>query len=140
MSAKQPPHLVIVGAGLEFERQLGFTDFTPKILAYWQSLYKKHSLERHAKFQTSVHEAEWDEERQVWRVTLRKEKTGKYMEEMIDGISVEDFGKFKGDVWHSAEWRHDVDLKNKTVAVVGNGCSGLFLLCRYVPKDSGMST
>ncbi|KAJ3731159.1 hypothetical protein DFJ43DRAFT_1139404 [Lentinula guzmanii] len=80
MSAKQP-HLVIVGAGISVR---GFTDFTPQIFAYWQSLYKKHGLERHTKFQTSVHEAEWDEERQVWRVTLRKEKTGKYMEEMID--------------------------------------------------------
>ncbi|KAJ3799800.1 hypothetical protein GGU11DRAFT_743029 [Lentinula aff. detonsa] len=64
----------------------------PKILAYWQSLYKKHDLERHAKFQTSVHEAEWDEERQVWRVTLRKEKTGKYMEELIDACFMNGLG------------------------------------------------
>jgi cation diffusion facilitator CzcD-associated flavoprotein CzcO len=31
--------------------------------------------------------------------------------------------KFCGDVWHSARWRHDVELKGKRVGVIGNGCS-----------------
>ena len=30
---------------------------------------------------------------------------------------------FKGVLWHSAQWRHDVDLKGKRVGVIGNGCS-----------------
>ncbi|KAJ3765499.1 hypothetical protein FB446DRAFT_760292 [Lentinula raphanica] len=114
----------------------------PQILSYWESLYRKHGLEPHTKFQTSVHEAEWDADRQLWRITLKDERTGEVMKEVVEacfmiyglggfmapkypkGISVEDIEKFKGDVWHSAEWRHDVDLKNKRVAVVGNGCSG----------------
>ncbi|KAJ3993536.1 hypothetical protein F5050DRAFT_1577417 [Lentinula boryana] len=136
-----PCHLYSLSSDLNPDWSSHFAT-QPQILAYLQSLYRKHGLQRHTKFQTSVHEAEWNEERQVWRVTLRNEKMGKIMEEVIDacfliyglggfmapkypkGISVEDFGRFKGDVWHSAEWRHDVDLKNKTVAVVGNGCSG----------------
>lgn len=31
--------------------------------------------------------------------------------------------KFKGDLFHAARWKHDVDLKGKTVGVIGNGCS-----------------
>ena len=30
---------------------------------------------------------------------------------------------FHGEIFHSAEWRHDVILKNKRVGVIGNGCS-----------------
>ena len=32
-------------------------------------------------------------------------------------------GRFKGMTWHSARWRHDVELKGKRVGVIGNGCS-----------------
>lgn len=30
---------------------------------------------------------------------------------------------FHGELWHSARWRHDVELKGKRVGVIGNGCS-----------------
>lgn len=30
---------------------------------------------------------------------------------------------FRGLCWHSAQWRHDVELKGKRVGVIGNGCS-----------------
>ena len=30
---------------------------------------------------------------------------------------------FRGVAWHSARWRHDVDLSGKRVGVIGNGCS-----------------
>lgn len=31
--------------------------------------------------------------------------------------------KFHGEIFHSARWRYDVDLKDKDVIVVGTGCS-----------------
>jgi cation diffusion facilitator CzcD-associated flavoprotein CzcO len=31
--------------------------------------------------------------------------------------------KFSGEIFHSARWRYDVDLKDKNVVVVGTGCS-----------------
>jgi cation diffusion facilitator CzcD-associated flavoprotein CzcO len=34
-----------------------------------------------------------------------------------------DSSKFRGVTWHSARWRHDVDLKGKRIGVIGNGCS-----------------
>ena len=32
--------------------------------------------------------------------------------------------KFEGQIFHSARWKYDVDLKDKEVVVVGTGCSG----------------
>ena len=37
---------------------------------------------------------------------------------------------FQGDVFHSARWNHDVDLKDKDVVVVGTGCSA----AQFVPQ------
>ncbi|QDS74169.1 hypothetical protein FKW77_001772 [Venturia effusa] len=37
---------------------------------------------------------------------------------------------FKGDVFHSARWNHNVDFNNKDVVVVGTGCSA----AQFVPR------
>ncbi|KIK69793.1 hypothetical protein GYMLUDRAFT_79861 [Collybiopsis luxurians FD-317 M1] len=113
----------------------------PEILAYWESIWRRHNLSRHTKFETSVYESVWDEAAQVYNVTLRDESTGK-MSVVSANFVIYGLGGFmapqypktvpleqvkiftKGAVWHSAEWRHDVELKNKRVAVIENGCSG----------------
>lgn len=41
----------------------------------------------------------------------------------IDGIDT-----YLGPLFHSARWRHDVDLEGKRVAVIGTGCSAVQLL------------
>lgn len=38
--------------------------------------------------------------------------------------------KFQGEIFHSARWRYDVDLKDKDVVVVGTGCSA----AQFVPR------
>ncbi|KAH8665838.1 hypothetical protein BGZ60DRAFT_378619 [Tricladium varicosporioides] len=37
--------------------------------------------------------------------------------------------QFEGQIFHSARWRHDIDLKDKDVIVVGTGCSA----AQFVP-------
>lgn len=37
---------------------------------------------------------------------------------------------FKGEMFHSARWRYDIDLKDKDVVVVGTGCSA----AQFVPR------
>jgi cation diffusion facilitator CzcD-associated flavoprotein CzcO len=38
--------------------------------------------------------------------------------------------KFQGDIFHSARWKYDIDLKDKNVVVVGTGCSA----AQFVPR------
>ena len=40
---------------------------------------------------------------------------------------------FEGDVFHSADWDHDVDLEGKRVAVIGTGASAI----QFVPEIAG---
>jgi cation diffusion facilitator CzcD-associated flavoprotein CzcO len=37
---------------------------------------------------------------------------------------------FKGEIFHSARWRYDIDLKDKNVVVIGTGCSA----AQFVPR------
>lgn len=41
---------------------------------------------------------------------------------------------FRGEVFHSARWRHDIDLSGKRVAVVGTGASAIQLVPAIVPQ------
>lgn len=41
---------------------------------------------------------------------------------------------FRGPVFHSARWRHDVDLKGKRVAVIGNGCSACVVVVAQISQ------
>lgn len=47
-----------------------------------------------------------------------------------------DFAAFKGSVFHSAQWDHSVDLRDKDVVVIGNGCTCAALDLSPVTHDS----
>jgi hypothetical protein len=42
--------------------------------------------------------------------------------------------RFRGPHFHSARWRHDVDLAGKSVAVVGNAASAIQLIPQIAPR------
>lgn len=110
----------------------------PEILSYWKGLWRKYHLEEHTVLNTSVISAEWDDLTQLYHVVTEDHSTGKqdsfeaqvmiyangaFKEPLFphDLPGVEDF---KGLALHSARWSKSVSLKDKKVAVIGNGCSG----------------
>jgi cation diffusion facilitator CzcD-associated flavoprotein CzcO len=108
----------------------------PEILAYMRGVVDKYGLRSHCRFLTSVEKAEWDAGANVWRIETRDVRTGeKQLSQataFVPAIGVLNIPRFptlqgmetfKGEVFHSARWRHDVDLHGKRVGVLGNGCS-----------------
>ncbi|KAI0074670.1 FAD/NAD-P-binding domain-containing protein [Panus rudis PR-1116 ss-1] len=112
--------------------------FQPQLFRYWQDVARKYSLYEHCTFQTEVVGAEWDDRRQLWHVEVKDLRTGErrvdsakavisgvgvlcvpFYPPDLDGVKT----KFKGQYFHSARWDYSVDLHNKRVAVIGNGCS-----------------
>jgi cation diffusion facilitator CzcD-associated flavoprotein CzcO len=96
----------------------------------------KHGLRPHCRFHTCVDRAEWDAGAGVWRIETQDLRTGETqlssataLVSAIGILVVPRFPKlrgvesFKGEVFHSARWRHDVDLHEKRVGVLGNGSS-----------------
>ena len=96
----------------------------------------KHGLRQHCRFHTSLDKAEWDADANVWRIEIRDVRTGKtqvtHATALVSAIGVlvvpkfpklQGIESFKGEVFHSARWRHDIDLHGKRVGVLGNGSS-----------------
>lgn len=117
----------------------------PEILEYLNSTIDKFGIRPHLVCKTEVVNAHWEESRAVWRVQLRDVETGytfwKEAEILVSCVGTISTPKdcdipnheiFNGEMWHSARWNHDYDLKGKTVAVVGNGCSAAQLVPHVV--------
>lgn len=104
---------------------------------YILAVVKKHNLDKHVRFGTAVSELVWNDREGVWILHASNLKTGQIFEHRAkivlscQGGLVQPFqlnvsglhDKFQGTYMHSALWDHSVDFKNKSVIVVGNGCS-----------------
>jgi cation diffusion facilitator CzcD-associated flavoprotein CzcO len=108
----------------------------PEIRSYWEGLFRKHMLDRHTAFNTNVIRATWSESARLWILTLQDVATKQESQDVAEVLiwatgpfstptipDIPGLESFKGEVWHSAQWRHDVPLKGKRLAVIGNGCS-----------------
>jgi 4-hydroxyacetophenone monooxygenase len=112
----------------------------PTLLAYFRHIADKYDLRPLIRFGTSVDKAEWDEAASLWRLTLSGQHAGSIeADALISAVGqlnqprlpdIPGVGSFKGPAFHSARWRHDVDLKGKRVAVIGTGASAY----QFVPE------
>jgi 4-hydroxyacetophenone monooxygenase len=115
----------------------------PELLKYFRGIAEKYDLRKAIRFGTRVDTLAWDEARAVWRAVLT---TSTGATEVIEANvvvtavgqlnrprfpDIEGFGDFAGPAFHSAEWRHDVDLKGKRVAVIGTGASAYQFVPHY---------
>ncbi|THH28149.1 hypothetical protein EUX98_g6039 [Antrodiella citrinella] len=125
--------------------------YQPELKAYWKRITAKYDINKHAVLHTQVLSADWDHRRQAYRVEVLHLPSGKTQTEYanavisaIGSLNVPHYppelqgiqGAFKGEHFHSARWDHSVDLHNKRVAVIGNGCSA----AQFVPVITQDST
>ena len=100
---------------------------------YLKDLATEFDLNERLRLNTEVTSASWDEEEKLWRV-----KTGSG-EELLTRTLVAAWGQlsepnipafagtdsFAGERFHSAHWRHDLDLTGKRVASIGNAATAV---------------
>ncbi|MGZ6019780.1 MAG: flavin-containing monooxygenase [Phenylobacterium sp.] len=118
----------------------------PELLKYFRGVAAKYDLKTHIRFETRVESMTWDEGRDVWRVEVRgKDGATQTVEAnaVITAVGqlnkpripqIEGVGTFEGPAFHSAEWRHDVELTGKRVAVIGTGASAYQFVPEIAPK------
>ena len=83
----------------------------------------------------------WDEQRRVWRIET---SAGPHEAEVLltacGQLSVPTvpplpgLDSFAGPAFHTARWRHDVELAGKRVAVIGTGCSAIQVVPAIQPE------
>ncbi len=105
----------------------------PEILAYLERCADTHGVRPFLRFGHEVTEARWDAARGRWRVSVR-DRPPVLARALVLGTgalhrpafpSVPGRATFEGPSFHSAAWDHDVDLRGRTVGVIGTGASAI---------------
>jgi cation diffusion facilitator CzcD-associated flavoprotein CzcO len=110
----------------------------PDILGYIHDTADRFGLRDLVRTGVEVTSAEFDETTATWRVATSSGDTfeadvlvpavGQLSRPALPNIPGLD--DFAGPSFHSAQWRHDVDLSGKRVAVLGTGASAI----QFVPR------
>jgi cation diffusion facilitator CzcD-associated flavoprotein CzcO len=103
-----------------------------EIQDYLEDVARRHGVLERIRTGVEVESARWDEERCRWVLAT---SAGSHEAELLVTAcgqlsvpripSLSGLESFEGPVFHTARWRHDVDLAGKRVAVVGTGCSAI---------------
>ena len=129
----------------------GYFSKRDEVRQYCADVAQRYRLTERISFNTTVQASTWQERSRTWRTTLldsdgstRQINTNIVMsgvgqlnkpkKSFIGGLET-----FTGPCFHSAEWRHDVDLTDRRVAIIGTGASAMQLL-RTVATQSAHVT
>jgi cation diffusion facilitator CzcD-associated flavoprotein CzcO len=104
----------------------------PEMLRYFERLTDAFGLRPHLRLRTEVRDARFDPAAGRWRVrTDRGELDARVLVTACGQLRIPHvpayagLGELRAPHWHSARWRHDVDLAGKRVAVVGSGATAI---------------
>lgn len=109
----------------------------PEILNYLEEVSTEFNVKQHIQFNCELTSAVWVDDQHLWKLTTSLGTywaktvvfaTGPITESQIPKL--EGLETFKGEMFHSAHWNHDYDLKGKRIAVVGTGASAI----QFIPQ------
>lgn len=119
----------------------------PDILGYLRDQVEALGLRDRIHTHQRVTSATWEDEARQWRV--RTEAGREYVADVLVPATgqlsdpvVPDLpgaATFAGPAFHSATWRHDVDLTGKRVAVIGTGASAIQFVPAIVDEVAQMN-
>ena len=105
-----------------------------EIFQYFKDFSTRHGLDRFIHLNHEVCHAEWDSEAGLWHVEILNKATGEIVKNSAHvlinagGIlnawrypAIPGLKDYKGALMHSAAWDPNVELKGKTVGLIGNG-------------------
>jgi cation diffusion facilitator CzcD-associated flavoprotein CzcO len=103
-----------------------------EIQAYVEGVARRYGVTERIRTNTRVDGARWDESRHKWMIeTSAGPHEADVLVTACGQLSVPTvpplpgLDSFAGPSFHTARWRHDVDLTGRRVAVIGSGCSAI---------------
>ena len=116
-----------------------------EIQAYLEDVARRHGVLDRMRTGTEVTRARWDGARAgCWRRAAARTRPTSCSR--LRQLSVPACPRspastsFAGPAFHTARWRHDVDLAGKRVAVVGTGCSAIQVVPAIQPASSASTS
>jgi 4-hydroxyacetophenone monooxygenase len=126
--------------------------FSPRdeLYQYFRGCADQFKLRPHIRFNTQVEAATWDEAAQHWQVTVRSGDTveQQHANIVISAVGqlnrpqwprIEGMDSFGGELFHSARWPEQTDLRGKRVAVIGTGASAMQLVPRVAEQAAQLT-
>lgn len=109
----------------------------PEIEDYLRKVVDDFGIRPQLRFGYAVESAAWNDDDGHWRIsTSRGELTAEVLVSGMGPLAEPAYPKlpgiesFRGEVFHSARWNHDLDLAGRKVAVIGTGASAI----QFVPQ------
>ncbi len=104
-----------------------------EIQRYIRYCAEKYGLSPYLRFGVDIVRAAFDEAAGIWTLTTGtgERLTARAVVSAVGGLvdpawpRFEGRDSYRGEVFHTARWNHDVDLTGKKVAIVGTGASGI---------------
>jgi cation diffusion facilitator CzcD-associated flavoprotein CzcO len=134
-----PAHLYSYSFALNPKWSTAFAP-QPEILEYIERVAKEYGVDRSVRCGTELQAAEWDEERQRWKLQTNH---GSFNAQVIIAATgglceprypdIPGLDSFEGTSFHTARWNHDHDLRGKRVAMIGTGASAAQVIPRIQP-------
>ncbi|KAH0167661.1 FAD/NAD(P)-binding domain-containing protein, partial [Aureobasidium melanogenum] len=130
-----------------------------EILSYLMGVARQHNLYQHIRFNTTVETATWNDETKKWKIHVSTAKGSKdaefnpeydinadFLVSAVGQLNVPKWPQipglkeFEGKVIHSARWDWSYDLKDKKIAVIGNGATAVQIIPEIakVAKEVGI--
>jgi cation diffusion facilitator CzcD-associated flavoprotein CzcO len=111
--------------------------FSPggEIQAYFRDIADRFALRDRIRFGTEIVSARFEGGRWVLRTDAGAQSTVDFLISACGVLhhprmpSIAGLDDFEGHVFHSARWDHEVALQGRRIAVIGNGSTGVQLVC-----------
>lgn len=104
-----------------------------EILTYLKDVVTKNDIENHIVYDTEILEMQFDSNEAIWHLKDQNNKVYKakfvlMAQGPLNRAVIPNFkglDLFKGKYFHTSNWDHSCDLKNKKVAIIGTGASAI---------------
>ncbi|KAL4886057.1 putative flavin-binding monooxygenase [Aspergillus karnatakaensis] len=129
----------------------GFYASAQEIHAYWARVAERYGCRKCIRLRTEVVEARWEGGKETgrWVILVRYLQTGEVVVDEGDILlsctgplnawqwpSIPGLHGFEGKLLHSASWDEGFSWENKSVAIIGNGSSGIQLVPAMLEKST----
>lgn len=121
--------------------------YQAEILSYLEHVVERHDLRKYIQFNSEMRSAVFEEGSNRWRVTVH---TGhvfvvRYLISAMGLLSqpvypdIPGLHDFKGTLVHTATWKQDLDLRDKRVALIGTGSTGVQVTTKIASEVGSLS-
>ncbi|WP_432825547.1 flavin-containing monooxygenase [Dactylosporangium sp. CA-092794] len=124
-----PLYSLSFGAGFDWSR---LNAYQPEIWQHQKTVFANEGLTEHFRPSTEVLRAEWDDHANRWTVeTTRGTFVARVLITAAGHLSdpkmpdLPGLDRFEGEIFHSAQWRHEFSVDGKRVGVIGTGASAV---------------